>query len=95
MTANQLGERYAQVFGEQTRARHKTYLVRKIAWRLQALAEGDLSIRARRRAQELANDAEVRLRRKRPTIDSQGRMRKVFEIGHIAISCAVVFDHET
>jgi hypothetical protein len=35
------------------------------------------------------------LRRKRPTIDSQGRMRKVFEIGHIAISCAVVFDHET
>ena len=61
MTANQLGERYAQVFGEQTRTRHKAYLVRKIAWRLQAMAEGDLSIRARRRAEQLGNDAEVRL----------------------------------
>ena len=30
-------------------------------WRLQALAEGDLSERARRRAAELANDADLRL----------------------------------
>ena len=32
-----------------------------IAWRLQADAEGDLTERARRRAQELADDAEVRV----------------------------------
>src|SRR5262249_21163894 len=32
-----------------------------IAWRLQALAEGDLSERARRRAEELARDADLRL----------------------------------
>lgn len=60
MTTGQLQERYAEVFGEVPRSRHKTYLIRKIAWRLQALAEGDLSERARRRAEELAIDAEVR-----------------------------------
>ena len=61
MTTNELCERYAQVFGEETRTRHKPYLIRKIAWRMQAMAEGDLSIRARRRAEELAQDADVRV----------------------------------
>jgi hypothetical protein len=37
------------------------WLVKRIAWRMQALAEGDLSERARRRAAELANDADLRL----------------------------------
>jgi len=60
MTTNELVERYAQVFGEETRTRHKPYLLRRIAWRIQAIAEGDLSVRARRRAAELANDADVR-----------------------------------
>jgi Protein of unknown function (DUF2924) len=36
-------------------------LVKRIAWRLQVLAEGDLSQRARQRAAELANDADLRL----------------------------------
>ena len=61
MTVAQLRERYAEVFGEQTRSRHKDYLVRRIVWRLQANAEGDLSERARRRAMELAADSDVRL----------------------------------
>ena len=61
MTTGQLRERYAQVCGEESRSSHKTYLIRKIAWRLQAKAEGDLSLRARRRAEQLADDAEVRL----------------------------------
>lgn len=60
MTTHELVERYAQVFGEETRTRHKPYLIRRIAWRIQAIAEGDLSVRARRRAAELANDADVR-----------------------------------
>jgi hypothetical protein len=38
------------------------HLIRKIAWRMQALAEGDLSERARQRAAELARDADVRVR---------------------------------
>ncbi|MGE3779010.1 MAG: DUF2924 domain-containing protein [Pirellulaceae bacterium] len=60
MTTHELVDRYAQVFGEETRTRHKPYLIRRIAWRIQAIAEGDLSIRARRRAAELANDADIR-----------------------------------
>ena len=67
MTAGQLREYYAGVFGEESRSRHKTYLIRRIAWRLQAKAEGDLSIRARRRAEELADDAEVRVTPPRDT----------------------------
>src|SRR5262249_46091459 len=39
--------RYAELFGEPTRARNKAWLFKRLAWRLQALAEGDLSKRAR------------------------------------------------
>ena len=59
--AKQLRARYAEVFGETTAANNKIWLIRRIAWRLQALAEGDLSERARRRAEELANDADLLL----------------------------------
>jgi Protein of unknown function (DUF2924) len=61
MPTGQLCERYAELFGEPTRTRHRIYLVRKIAWKLQALAEGDLSERARRRAEELAGGTELRV----------------------------------
>jgi hypothetical protein len=57
----ELRERYAQAFGESTNANNRAWLIKRIAWRLQALAEGDLSERARRRAAELANDADLRL----------------------------------
>lgn len=60
MTVNELRERYAEAFCEPTRVRHTGWLVRRIIWRLQAQAEGDLSERARRRAAELANDADLR-----------------------------------
>jgi hypothetical protein len=72
MSVGQLCERYAELFGEACRTRHKAYLIRRIAWRLQALAEGDLSERARRRAEELANDAEVRVT---PPRDFDHRLR--------------------
>lgn len=61
MTVGQLHERYTEVFGEAARSRHRQYLIRRIAWRLQANAEGDLSERALRRAEELANIADVRV----------------------------------
>ena len=61
LTVTELRQRYAEVFGEPTRAWHKTWLIKRIAWRLQVLAEGDLSQRARCRAAELANDADLRL----------------------------------
>jgi Protein of unknown function (DUF2924) len=61
MTVAELRRKYAEVFGEATRAANKDWLVKRIAWRMQALAEGDLSERARRRAAELANDADLRM----------------------------------
>ncbi|HYC99868.1 MAG TPA: DUF2924 domain-containing protein [Phycisphaerales bacterium] len=62
MRVPELRTRYAEVFGEATRSNNRDYLVKRIAWRAQANGEGDLSERARRRAEELANDAELRRR---------------------------------
>lgn len=62
MTVGQLRQKYAEVFGEETRTHHKQFLFRRVAWRIQALAEGGLSERARRRALEIANDADLRVR---------------------------------
>jgi hypothetical protein len=57
-----LRQRYANVFGEYPpHTGNKTWLIRRILWRLQALAEGDLSERAQRQAALLANDADLRL----------------------------------
>jgi len=56
-----LRARYVEVFGEQTPSKNRTWLIRRLAWRLQALAEGGLSERARQRAAELANDADLRM----------------------------------
>lgn len=61
MTTGELIAKYAEVFGEGTRSRHKRYLIRRIAWRMQANAEGGLSERALQRAAELANDADLRV----------------------------------
>ncbi|HRQ72368.1 MAG TPA: DUF2924 domain-containing protein [Phycisphaerales bacterium] len=61
LTVPQLKQRYAEVFGEPTRVNHKRYLIKRIVWRMQALREGGLSERARRRALELVDDAEIRL----------------------------------
>jgi hypothetical protein len=57
----QLRLEYVRVFGEASLAHNRLWLVRRIAWRIQALAEGDLSERARDRAADLANDADLRL----------------------------------
>jgi hypothetical protein len=61
MTVDQLRDKYTEVFGEGTNGRHKEWLIKRIAWRMQANEEGDLSERARRRALELANDADLRM----------------------------------
>ena len=61
MTVAQLRDYYHATFGEPTASRHKTWLVRRIAWRLQADDEGGLSERALARAAELAKDADIRV----------------------------------
>ena len=57
-----LKARYRDLFGEESRSSNHAHLFRRIAWRLQALSEGDLSQRARDRAAELAVDVDLRLR---------------------------------
>ena len=57
-----LRAKYREVFGAESRSSNKQFLFMQIAWRLQARCEGDLSERARRRAAEMADDAEMRLR---------------------------------
>ena len=60
MTVSELRSKHVEAFGEPTRTGNRDYLVKRIAWRLQANAHGDLSCQARRRAEELANDADLR-----------------------------------
>jgi hypothetical protein len=62
LTVGGLRQKYREVFGEESRSNHKDFLFRRIAWRIQANAEGGLSERARRRALEIANDADLRIR---------------------------------
>lgn len=66
LTVDQLRGKYADVFGEATNGRHKEWLIKRIVWRLQANAEGGLSERARQRAMEIANDADLRTTPPRP-----------------------------
>ncbi|MCU1339714.1 MAG: hypothetical protein JWO19_5295 [Bryobacterales bacterium] len=57
-----LQKRYRELFGEDSKSSNKQFLFRRIAWRLQANAEGDLSERARHRATEIADDRDLRIR---------------------------------
>ena len=61
MSVGELRSKYGEVFKESTNARNKVWLVKRIAWRMQANIEGDLSERARKRAMEIANDADIRM----------------------------------
>ena len=56
-----LRDKFREVFQEEARSRHREHLFRRIAWRLQALAEGDLSEWARGRAHQIALDADLRM----------------------------------
>jgi len=73
LTVNGLRAKYREIFGEDSRSGNKDYLYRRIAWRLQANAEGDLSERARRRALEIANDADLRVRAPKPKAEAVQR----------------------
>ena len=72
MTVAQLREEYREVFGEPTRSRNKDWLRKKVAWRIQELAEGGLSDRARARIEELADGVPLRRRARRASAGSDG-----------------------
>src|SRR3954447_9174029 len=61
MAVKDLRLKYAEVFNEPTNAHNKDWLVKRIAWRMQAQNEGGLSERAKLRAKELANEADLRV----------------------------------
>jgi hypothetical protein len=57
MTITKVVERFESLFGEKCRSRNKRYLIRLIAWRLQANAEDGRSERVMKRAAELVLDS--------------------------------------
>ena len=86
LTVKDLRAKHIEVFGEATRSGNKDWLRKRIAWRIQANASGDLSERARRRADELANDADLRTTAPKVTPDSQVA---------ITTTATVAFDHDS
>jgi len=64
MTVNELRERYREVYGEPSRSRNKDYLRKKVAWRIQELAEGGLSDQARARIDKLAPETPARWKKR-------------------------------
>ncbi len=59
-----LQEYFEAVCSEPPRSRNRDWMIKKIAWRLQANEQGGLPERVRQRALEMADDADLR---KRPT----------------------------
>jgi hypothetical protein len=62
LTVAALKGKYRELIGEESKSSNKQFLFRRIAWQLQAKAEGDLSERARRRAAAIAEDRDLRTR---------------------------------
>jgi Protein of unknown function (DUF2924) len=63
MTGAELAEKYLVLFGQPARSRNKDFLRKRLAWRIQELAEGGLSERALARIEELGADALTSRRR--------------------------------
>jgi len=77
MTVGELREKYREVYGEDTRSGNRDWLWKRIAWRIQELEHGGLSERAKRRAAELANEADIRVRVPKGAFDGvPGKVRK-------------------
>lgn len=62
MTVNDLREAFEEVYGFATNSRNRVYLLKRVAWKIQADADGGLSQRALDRIEELAPLAPVRWR---------------------------------
>ena len=76
MGVTQLRAKYLEVFGEPTKTGNKAFLFKKLAWRIQSLAEGGLSERARRRAEELARDADIRTSVPKAPVATEGAAQR-------------------
>ena len=75
LTTAQLQSKYRELFGQPSHSNHKDYLFRRVAWRMQAVAEGGLSDRAREHAREIASDADLRLCAPKKSIENRPAVR--------------------
>jgi hypothetical protein len=65
MTTRELAAKHEAVVGEPTRSNNRAYLIKRIAWRLQEVAERGLSERAWARIADLGDELPVRWRMRR------------------------------
>ncbi len=70
LTVGGLREKYKELFGEESASRNKTYLFKRLAYRIQEKKYGGLSERAKKRAEELAKTTPIR----------RGRLGKTVEV---------------
>ncbi len=61
MTVAELRIKWRELYGEDTRSCNRVYLWRRLAWRVQELAYGGLSERAKARIEELNRDDDLRM----------------------------------
>lgn len=69
MSGPELKDKYRTVFNEEPRSNNRDFLWKRIAWRIQELRFGGLSERAKARAAELANVADIRIRAPKGAFD--------------------------
>lgn len=70
MSVGQLAEKWRELYGEPTRTRNKDYLKKRLAWRIQELAEGGLSAGALARIAELGDQMPERWRMRQAPTDA-------------------------
>ena len=61
MTVGELRIKWRELYGEDSRSCNRQYLWRRLAWRVQELAYGGLSERAKARIEELNRDDDLRM----------------------------------
>jgi Protein of unknown function (DUF2924) len=59
MTVGELQQKFVDVCGEEPRSRNKQWLIKRLAWKLQAREYGGLSELALRRAKEIADTCDL------------------------------------
>ena len=62
LSIRELKDRYAALFDEAPNTHNRDWLVKRLAWRIQALAFGGLTEAVRQRAETLARDEDLRVR---------------------------------
>ena len=59
MTVKELQQKFAEVCGEQPRSHNRQWMIKRLAWKLQAREYGGLSDAALRRAKEIADTCDL------------------------------------